>query len=156
MPARQLQIAEAQLALARAAEGHRAVDMKLASLVLALDHLQKPAWRGSLGSGRAFRRIDQLQLDGAQAQAITVAQLKACTDALVVDPGGALTGIAQVVVAVILADLGVEAGDSGIAKHQLVTAVLTDGQAFVGQPDRRLAVIQELQSEHRGRLGSVE
>ena len=43
------------------------MDMKLAALVFALNHLQKPARRRGLGPGRTFRRVEQLQLDGAQA-----------------------------------------------------------------------------------------
>ena len=57
--------------------------------------------RDSFRPGRAFRRVDQQQLDGTQAQAIPVAQLKARTDALLIDPGGALTGIAEVVLSLI-------------------------------------------------------
>ncbi|MNE26502.1 hypothetical protein D3C80_1198710 [compost metagenome] len=50
--------------------------------------------------------------------------------------------------AILLADLGVQGTDAGIAKHQLVAPVLADGEALLDQPDGRLAAVLEVQFEH--------
>src|SRR5690606_38530354 len=93
-------------------------------------------------------RIDQQQLGGADGQADSRTQLKQRADALVIDDRATLADSAQVGIAVVLTGLGKEAEHFRIVEHQLITTVLADSQALLGQPDRRLTVVQELQSEH--------
>ncbi|MDT4866836.1 hypothetical protein FQZ97_1017150 [compost metagenome] len=52
----------------------------------------------------------------------------------------------------VLADFRMERADIGIAQHQVVAAVLADGEALVCQPDRRLAIVAEMNPEHVRRL----
>ncbi|MNJ81434.1 hypothetical protein D3C77_802410 [compost metagenome] len=52
----------------------------------------------------------------------------------------------------VLADFRVERTDPRLRQDQAVAAVLADGEAFVHQPDGRLAVIREVNPEHVGSL----
>ncbi len=148
MAARQLGIAEAELALHRAAEGHGAGDVILVPLVLALHHLQQPArCRGHLGAD--LGRIDDLQLERAQPEAVAGADLVALADLLVVDIGAAGSPqVGEVVEAVFQQQFGMERFYPGIAHDQFVAAVGAEGETFIGQPDGALAIVNEMNPEH--------
>lgn len=108
----------------------------------------KPAGRGRhLGAG--LGRIDDLQLERAQPQAITGADLVALADLLVVDVGAAHRAeVGEVVEAVFQQQFGVERLYPGIVRDQLVAAVRAEGETFIGQPDGALPVVDEMNPEH--------
>jgi len=148
MAAGQLRIAETELAFHRAAERHRAGDVVLVAVVFALDHLQQPAGR-CRHLGADLGRIDDLQLQRSESHTVAGADLIALADLFVIDVGAAgRAEVGQVVEAVFQYQLGVKGRHAGIAYHQPVGAVRTEGEAFIGKPDGALTIVCEVDPEH--------
>lgn len=146
VPARQLRVAEAEFALDRAPERHRTGDVILVALVFAMQHFEQPAWRradfcADLG------RIDDLQLERAQAQPVARADLVTLADLLIIDIAARRRAqVGQVMEAVLLVQLRMERLDAWRIEHQVVAAVAAERDLFVGKPDRGLAIVHEVNS----------